>query len=155
VPERPYDRRVEPLPVVDEHVRAVAAPPQRTWDAVVAVMGGTPTVPGPLATAWGLEHRERRGDWARPTPGDAVPGSAVAEADPPRTLTLNGGHRFSRYEITFTLEPTDAGHTRLHARTAAAFPGPLRQISRPRPRWPRPPGAGCAAAPRRSPGCSW
>jgi hypothetical protein len=116
---------VEPLPVVDEHVHVVAAPPQRTWDAVVAVVGGTPTVPGALAAAWGLEHRARRGDWAGPTPGDTVPGFGVAQADPPWTLTLDGSHRFSRYEIRFALEPVDAGHTRLRARTAAAFPGPL------------------------------
>jgi len=125
VPERPYHRRVDPLPVVDEHVRDVAAPPQRTWDAVVAVVGGAPTVPGVLAAAWGLEHRVRRGDWAGPTPGDTVPGFAVAQADPPWTLTLDGSHRFSRYEIRFALEPVDAGHTRLRAHTAAVFPGPL------------------------------
>lgn len=113
------------LPVVDEHARTVAAPPERTWEALVAVLGGMPAVPGPLASAWGLEHRDRRGDWARPTAGDTVPGFAVAQAEPPRTLTLRGRHRFSRYEFRFTLVPAGPGRTELSALTAAAFPGVL------------------------------
>lgn len=58
-------------------------------------------------------------------PGDAVPGFAVAEADPPRTLVLRGSHRFSRYELRFSLMPVEPGRTELHARTAAEFPGLL------------------------------
>jgi hypothetical protein len=116
---------VETLPLVDDHARVVAAPPERTWAAVVAVVGGVPAVPGPLASAWGLEQPVRHGDWSRPAPGDAVPGFAVAQVDPPRTLALRGRHRFSRYELRFTLEPAGPGGTRVHARTAAAFPGVL------------------------------
>lgn len=122
---------MEPLPLVDEHVRVVAAPPDRTWRALVVVVGGMPDVPGPLASAWDLEHAGRRGDWSRPAPGDTVPGFAVAEVDPPRTLTLRGRHRFSRYEVRFTVEPAgiaeraDPGRTEVRARTAAVFPGPL------------------------------
>ncbi len=117
---------MEPLPVVDEHAREVAASPERTWRALVAVLGGgAGSLPGPLASAWGLEHSVRRGDWAHPGPGATIPGFAVTEADPPRTLTLRGRHRFSRYELRFTLEPVPPGRTEVHARTAAVFPGVL------------------------------
>ena len=115
---------MEPLPFVDEHVCPVAASPERTWDALVAIVsGGAREVPGPLAAAWGLEHPSRSGDWDGPAPGSTVAGFAVAEADRPRALTLRGGHRFSRYEARFTLVPASDGRTELHARTDAAFPG--------------------------------
>lgn len=115
---------MEPLPPIDDHVRAVAASPERTWEALVAVVGGgVPAVPAALASMWGLDQPVRRGDWRRPAPGDTVPGFAVAEVDPPRTLTLRGRHRFSRYEVEFTLSPTGSDGTELHARTAAVFPG--------------------------------
>ncbi len=117
---------MEPLPVVDEHARGLAASPERTWRALVAVLGGgAAALPGPLASAWGLEHPARHGDWARPAPGDTIPGFAVTQADPPRTLTLRGRHRFSRYELRFTLEPVSPERTEVHARTAAVFPGVL------------------------------
>ena len=116
---------MEALPFVDDHSRVVAASPERTWRALVAVVGGgAASLPGPLAAAWGLDQKERRGDWAHPVAGDTIPGFAVAHADPPRTLTLGGRHRFSRYELRFTLDPA-AGGTEVHARTSAVFPGVL------------------------------
>jgi hypothetical protein len=122
-PLRFYDRRVEPLPVVDDHARVIAAAPDRTWQALVDVLGGFPTLPGALTSVWGLDPAVGSGRLG-PAPGDAVPGFAVVAVDPPHTLTLRGRHRFSRYELRFSLEAT-AGNTALHARTAAVFPGLL------------------------------
>ena len=117
---------METLPFVDDHARDVAAAPERTWQALVAVVGGFPALPDLLTSVWGLDP-PTGGGWRDPAPGDAVTGFAVTEADPPRTLTLQGRHRFSRYELRFTLSPAEAGRTELHARTAAAFPGLLGQ----------------------------
>jgi hypothetical protein len=121
---------VEPLPAVDDHVRAVAATPERTWRALVAVLGGGRPLPRPLTAAWGLTPPARSGAWGGPTPGSTIPGFAVAAADPPRALTLHGGHRFSRYELRFTLVPVGPDRLELHARTAAAFPGPHGRVYR-------------------------
>jgi hypothetical protein len=117
---------VDELPDVDEHVRVVAASPDRTWRGLLAVVAGSVRrVPAPLAAAWGLDHRVRTGDWSRPGTGDAIPGFVVAAVDPPRALALRGRHRFSRYEVRFTLEPVAADRVELHATTSAVFPGPL------------------------------
>jgi hypothetical protein len=115
---------VESLPFVDDHARVVAAAPERTWQALVDVVGGFPALPGLLTSVWGLDPPVGRG-WSEPAPGDAVPGFAVVEADPPRTLVLRGRHRFSRYELRFSLDSVAPGRTEVHARTAAAFPGLL------------------------------
>ena len=77
-----------------------------------------------LTSVWGLDP-PAGGGFRDPAPGDAVPGFAVAEADPPRTLVLRGSHRFSRYELRFSLVPVEPGRTELHARTDAVFPGLL------------------------------
>ncbi len=115
---------MEPLPRIDEPVRVVAASPERTWRALLAVVEGTfRPLPGPLASAWGLRQPARTGDWSRPVPGGTVTGFAVAEIDPPRVLTLRGGHRFARYELRFTLERGQPDRVELHARTSAEFPG--------------------------------
>ena len=115
---------MEQLPFVDDHARVVAAAPERTWQALVAVVGGFPALPGVLTSVWGLDPPSGSG-WSDPAPGDAVAGFAVVAVDPPRLLTLRGRHRFSRYEVRFTLSPAAAGRTELHARTAAVFPGLL------------------------------
>ncbi|HET6361437.1 MAG TPA: hypothetical protein VFH11_05210 [Gemmatimonadota bacterium] len=49
-------------------------------------------------------------------------GFRVASADPPRRLTLEGSHRFSRYRLTFEIEPAGGG-ARVRALTHAEFPG--------------------------------
>ena len=117
------------LPEIDVHDRPVAASPDRAWRALVTVLAGTFwDVPQPLAVAWGLEPRtrDRRLDHLRV--GSTIPGFAVAEIEPPRMLTLRGGHRFSRYEFRFTLDDAGPGRVALHAHTSAAFPGPLGRI---------------------------
>jgi hypothetical protein len=119
------------LPEVDVHARPVTASPDRAWRALVAVLAGTfRDVPQPLAVARGLEPRTRTDDWDHPRVGSTIPGFAVAEIEPPRMLTLRGGHRFSRYEFRFTLDDVGPARVALRAHTSAAFPGPLGRIYR-------------------------
>lgn len=121
---------MERLPEIDDHVRLVAAGPERTWSALVAVLAGTfPVVPGPLASLWGLDHRVRSDDWEHPSIGSTIPGFEVDGIDPPRVLALRGRHRFSRYELQFKLVAVEAG-VDLHARTSAIFPGPHGRLYR-------------------------
>jgi hypothetical protein len=126
-----------PLPFIDDHARVVAASPERTWSALLAVVGGMlgRELPGPLVSAWGLERGGRTGDWGAPVPGDTIVGFEVAEVEPARLLVLRGRHRFSRYELRFVLEPVagespSGGRVELHAVSHAEFPGPLGLVYR-------------------------
>lgn len=120
-----------PLPFVDEHARDVAAPPEATWDALVAA----------LPRAFGGASASRYARWvgadpaapegAFPGAASALPGFRVREAAPPRALALEGRHRFSDYALTFLLEPLEDGaRTRLRAQTHAAFPGAAGRLYR-------------------------
>jgi hypothetical protein len=120
---------MERLPYIDDHSRVVAVSPDLTWRALVTVLADTfRELPTPLTSAWGLEQTARRGDWNHPAPGDTILGFAVTEADPPRVLTLRGRHRFSSYELQFTLDSREPDRVDLHARTSAEFPGLLGDV---------------------------
>lgn len=118
---------MERLPYIDTHQVELLAPPADVWAALVRTLrrnlGGAP--PALFVKTWRLEPSSRRGDWgAAVEAGDALPGFEVAEAAPPARLAFTGHHRFSRYALTFTLDPVDGG-SRLSAETRAAFPGVL------------------------------
>jgi hypothetical protein len=51
-----------------------------------------------------------------------VAGFRVTEAAAPRSLVLEGSHRFSRYRLAFGVEET-LGGSRVSATTQAEFPG--------------------------------
>jgi hypothetical protein len=121
---------METLPHIDDHVRVAVASPDRAWSALLAFVSHSMgrTLPGPLVSAWGLEPPARGGDWSLPAAGHAIPGFVVAEVDPPRLLTLRGRHRFSRYELRFTIEPVGPDRVEVRAGTFAEFPGPLGAI---------------------------
>ncbi|HET7693593.1 MAG TPA: hypothetical protein VFM44_10945, partial [Gemmatimonadota bacterium] len=55
-------------------------------------------------------------------PEETLAGFQVASADPPRRLALEGRHRFSRYRLTFDVDPGE-GVSRVRAVTHAEFPG--------------------------------
>jgi len=97
------------LPLVDEHRLRIGATPEDTWAAVQHLVRRHLTRPAPAAfvALWRLEPAS---------------GFAVAEESAPRRLTLQGHHRFSRYELTFDLDAAGDGVT-LTARTSAEFPG--------------------------------
>ena len=111
------------LPFVDEQALVIDAPRERVWGALlrVAPSGFEGRVPAAIARLLGCEPASEGGP--RPIDrGSKFPGFEVTRAEEGRRLELAGRHRFSRYELVFTLGD-QAGGTRLAAETWAAFPG--------------------------------
>ncbi|MFL0178278.1 MULTISPECIES: hypothetical protein [unclassified Mycobacterium] len=98
------------LPYIDEHTLRIDAPRSRVWSAlqryVEAMLHGNER--NPLLAPLGLRPRA---------------GFAVAESVEQQRIVLAGQHRFSRYRLVFELTDDQAGATRLHAHSYAAFPG--------------------------------
>lgn len=113
------------LPFIDEHSRSIAASPEVTWEALVAVATGafSSDATARIAKVLGCEQTEAVG--APGTQGSSFPGFRVARSDPPKELGLAGRHRFSSYLLTFRLHPEEEGRTLLRAETRATFPGML------------------------------
>ncbi len=115
---------MEQLPYVDEHVQRIDAPADAVWSALLRVlrrqMGGSAR----LARFLGCDPARGTPDFAG-SPGEAVPGFRVAEAEPGQRMVLRGRHRFADYALTFVLEGGS-----LRARTHAAFPGILGRLYR-------------------------
>ena len=87
----------------------------------VAPSGFEGRVPAAIARLLGCEPASEGGP--RPIDrGSKFPGFEVTRAEEGRRLELAGRHRFSRYELVFTLGD-QVGGTRLAAETWAAFPG--------------------------------
>ncbi len=117
-------RALSELPFVDEHALAIDAPPERVWEALLASvpLGFEGRVSEGLAGVLGCEHPRSGG--RRPLePGSTFPGFAVAAAERPLRLSLEGRHRFSSYRLDFALDDLGDARTRLRASTWAAFPG--------------------------------
>ena len=100
---------MENLPFVDEHRVHVDSTPERAWGGVMRLAYGRLSRPAPaaLAAVWRLEP---------------VSGFMVVKEVAPKCLVLRGGHRFSRYELAFEIDPVPEGVT-LSARTSALFLG--------------------------------
>jgi hypothetical protein len=96
------------LPYVDEHARAVAATPERTWAALHDYVERLTT------SSHGVLFRVL----------GTVPSSGfeVVESDPPHEIVLTGRHRFSTYRLVFRVDP-EGDASRLRALTYAVFPG--------------------------------
>lgn len=96
------------------------------WSALASVLRtdlGAPT-PVLLTRLLELAPAKSRGDWRGTlSPGDALPGFAVAEADEPERLALRGQHRFSRYALVFELDATGAARCTLRAQSWGEFRG--------------------------------
>jgi hypothetical protein len=108
------------LPFVDEHRVTIAAPAEAVWRALTTLLAHPRT--GAEAFAYVLGADPRRASTGPLVEGATLPGFEVAEAVPGRLLRLIGHHRFSRYELSYALDPSSTG-TVLSARTRAAFPG--------------------------------
>jgi len=108
---------MEQLPYIDEHGTDVAAPRDRVWVALNAVLRGELSGGTSFARVLGAEPSAATASFDG-RPGQTLPGFRVVAADPQRMLVLEGRHRFSRYRLTFILEDQ-----RLRAQTHAAFPG--------------------------------
>ena len=105
---------------MDEHRVTIAAPVEVVWRALTALLARPRT--GAEAFAYVLGAQPRRTSPGPLAEGATLPGFVVAEAVPGRLLRLVGHHRFSRYELSYALDPRSTG-TVLSARTRAAFPG--------------------------------
>jgi hypothetical protein len=118
------------LPVLDRHEVAVAASPERTWEASLASVGrlGRSSAARRYARLVGATPADRSGDGVLEV-GMTVPGFEVVEVDAPRRLLLAGRHRFARYSLELDVRPADGGAAcRLTSR--ALFPGPLGRLYR-------------------------
>jgi hypothetical protein len=117
------DFPLEAIPHIDEHGVLVLAPVQHVWGAMLAVVGRDTSggIGRRLARALGCSFTEVSGPIDRI--GSTIPGFMVARVVEPAVLALEGRHRFSRYGLIFSLEPTRDERTLLRAETRADFPG--------------------------------
>jgi hypothetical protein len=108
---------------VDEHAVVLDASPERAWTAVGEVVRRTLSSDraGLAARVLGCRHADARGSPLES--GSTIPGFRVDRAEPPTELVLAGEHRFSRYALTFRIDPVHPGRTRVSAETRASFPG--------------------------------
>ena len=105
---------MEALPFIDEHSVVADASAEAVWDSVHAAFDR------PLT---GVTRRYAELVGVRD--GQAF---VVDTAVRPELVGLIGEHRFSRYALTFTVEPLGPDRTRLTARTNAVFPGIAGQL---------------------------
>ena len=113
---------VEDLPLIDEQRMVSTASADIVWRHLLGRLARTDSAPA-RAYVRAIGGQPRRASGRLWEEGATLPGFLVAEADPGRLLCLTGGHLFSRYAWTFTLDPTPSGGTTLTATTRAQFPG--------------------------------
>lgn len=120
---RVIDFPLEALPNIDEHGVLVLAPVEVVWEALLGIahrsFGGR--MAARFARALGCAQTEAAGPIDRI--GSTIPGFIVARVIAPAVLALEGQHRFSRYGLIFSVEPTKDEQTLLRAETRAEFPG--------------------------------
>jgi hypothetical protein len=112
------------LPYIDELPIEVGADREATWAALLRVVEGSFASARGRGPARLLACEDTELSGPRPlAQGSAFPGFHVETAEPLSELALAGRHRFSTYLLSFRLEETGGGGTRLVAETRAAFPG--------------------------------
>ena len=118
------DQDSAPLPYLDEHVVDLAAPADAAWPVVLAAIDHALTPPVGALYARLVRCEDTATTGPRPlAAGSTVPGFHVARVEAPEVIVLAGRHHFSRYTLTFRLEPLGPDRSRLHAESRAAFPG--------------------------------
>lgn len=111
------------LPLLDEHLVPAEATPEEVWTALPEALNAAFHRSRARWCAAILGCDERGGEGAFDAgSGETLAGFRVARSEPPRRLALEGRHRFSRYRLTFEIEPGGAG-SRVRAVTHAEFPG--------------------------------
>ena len=119
------------LPRVDEHAVEIDASATDAWDALLARIDGS--FSGRIASAYARLVGCVPADATGPRPlatGSTITGFTVTAADGPSSLVLTGRHRFSSYELAFTVEELGRGRTRITAETDATFPGRAGRVYR-------------------------
>ena len=111
------------LPLLDEHEVPADATSEEVWKALPEALSAAfdRSRARWFAAILGCYDRGSSGGFDA-GPAETLAGFRVAASDPPRLLTLEGSHRFSRYRLTFEIEPGAAG-SRVRAVTHAEFPG--------------------------------
>lgn len=108
------------LPLIDVHSMHADASPDALWTTVVAALPTRLALPYTYLRLLDVDPLHRSG--SLPAIGATIPGFAVRDVEPGRTLVLGGRHRFSRYELRLDVEAAPDGSV-LTAQTRAAFPG--------------------------------
>jgi hypothetical protein len=111
------------LPRIDEHEVCVDVSADEAWPSVIAAFTRLTTRP-----AWRVFAKAIRGEPDRTsgdptTNGATVPGFRVTRCVVPTEWGLEGRHLFSRYGLTFRIDPLDDEHCRVKAESRAEFPG--------------------------------
>lgn len=121
--KRTIDLPLEDLSHIDEHGLLVHAARETVWEALVALVprAFSGRVSSRVARALGCSETEADGEPGEI--GSTFPGFVVTRVIEPAALALEGQHRFSRYGLIFSLEPTKDERTLLRAETRADFPG--------------------------------
>lgn len=111
------------LPLLDEHEVPAEATPEEVWTALPGALSAAfhRSRARWLAAILRCEDRGGEGGFDAGS-GETLAGFRVARSDAPRRLALEGQHRFSRYRLTFEIEPGGSG-SRVRAVTHAEFPG--------------------------------
>ena len=120
---RTIDLPLEDLPSIDEHGLLVLAPREKVWEALLETVpnGFSRAAAKRTARMLGCSETQYSGDAGRI--GSTFPGFVVARVVEPAVFALEGQHRYSRYGLIFSLEPTKDEQTLLRAETRADFPG--------------------------------
>jgi hypothetical protein len=111
-------------PYIDEHVAPTDATAERVWPALIADLHHSSRRERVLAWVLGCDPAVGTATFTG-TPGDALPGFRVVDAEAGERLVLEGRHRFSNYRLEFLVEDG-----KVRARTFAAFPGPAGRLYR-------------------------
>lgn len=120
---RTIDLPLEHLPHIDEHGTLVLAPREVVWEALLKTVPNSFSAGVSTRVAKGLGCEETEHSGEPDMIGSTFPGFMVARVIEPAVLALEGQHRFSRYGLIFSLEPTKDDRTLLRAETRAEFPG--------------------------------
>lgn len=108
---------------MDEHEVAASASPEEVWAALPGALRDAfdRSRAHWLARILGCEGEGCAGELDS-APTETLAGFHVTSTDPPREVTLEGRHKFSRYRLAFEIEPAGPG-ARIRAITHAEFPG--------------------------------
>jgi len=117
------DLTLADLPSIDEHGILVLAPREDVWQALLETVPNAFSRSAAKRSARTLGCAETEFSGSADRIGSSFPGFLVTRVVEPAVLALSGQHRFSRYGLIFSLEPTKDEQTLLRAETRAEFPG--------------------------------
>jgi hypothetical protein len=112
------------LPLIDEHEVSVDVSAEEAWPVVIAAFTRLTTRPAWRAYGKAVRCEPDRASGDPATGGATVPGFRVMRCVQPTEWALEGSHLFSRYGLTFCIDPLGDERCRVRAESRAEFPGP-------------------------------